>query len=69
MPLANDWWRRTLTVPCASPKATSCSCCGLVLLEVRNPWGRGGEWKGAWSDGSREWKDHPENLGTNVLML
>lgn len=33
---------------------------GQRLVEVRNPWGRGGEWNGAWSDDSPEWKKHPE---------
>ncbi|XP_055880800.1 calpain-B-like isoform X2 [Biomphalaria glabrata] len=27
----------------------------VPLVRVRNPWGYGKEWKGAWSDGSREW--------------
>ncbi|KAK6998470.1 calpain-B-like isoform X10, partial [Biomphalaria glabrata] len=27
----------------------------IPLVRVRNPWGNGKEWKGAWSDGSREW--------------
>ncbi|KAK0047026.1 calpain-B-like isoform X9, partial [Biomphalaria pfeifferi] len=27
----------------------------IPLVRVRNPWGNGSEWKGAWSDGSREW--------------
>ena len=26
------------------------------LVRVRNPWGNHVEWKGAWSDGSDEWK-------------
>jgi len=33
---------------------------GLKLLWLRNPWGNEKEWKGAWSDGSEEWKKYPE---------
>jgi calpain len=25
------------------------------LVRIRNPWGDDVEWKGAWSDGSKEW--------------
>eukprot|EP00931_Biecheleriopsis_adriatica_P051101 TRINITY_DN29611_c0_g1_i1.p1 TRINITY_DN29611_c0_g1~~TRINITY_DN29611_c0_g1_i1.p1 ORF type:complete len:628 (+),score=124.45 TRINITY_DN29611_c0_g1_i1:44-1927(+) len=32
---------------------------GHRLVQVRNPWGKGGEWKGAWSDNSEEWRKHP----------
>lgn len=27
----------------------------VKLLRIRNPWGDSTEWKGAWSDGSKEW--------------
>ncbi|XP_074598360.1 calpain-9-like isoform X2 [Brevipalpus obovatus] len=27
----------------------------IPLIRIRNPWGNAAEWKGAWSDGSREW--------------
>lgn len=29
------------------------------LVRVRNPWGNETEWKGPWSDGSREWNYIP----------
>ena len=43
---------------------------GLInLIRIRNPWGSETEWKGAWSDGSKEWEDLPaeqqEHLGLN----
>lgn len=28
----------------------------IPLLRIRNPWGNEAEWKGAWSDGSPEWR-------------
>eukprot|EP00928_Gymnodinium_smaydae_P032881 TRINITY_DN23712_c0_g1_i1.p1 TRINITY_DN23712_c0_g1~~TRINITY_DN23712_c0_g1_i1.p1 ORF type:complete len:630 (-),score=121.36 TRINITY_DN23712_c0_g1_i1:84-1973(-) len=37
------------------------------FVQIRNPWGTG-EWTGAWSDGSPEWRDHPyvqRKLGHN----
>jgi hypothetical protein len=27
---------------------------------MRNPWGDGAEWGGAWSDSSRKWREHPD---------
>ncbi|CAL8090943.1 unnamed protein product [Orchesella dallaii] len=39
----------------------------IPLLRIRNPWGNEAEWKGAWSDGSKEWEfiseDVKEDLG------
>lgn len=32
---------------------------GHRLLLLRNPWGHG-EWKGPWSDGSKEWSSNPD---------
>jgi Calpain family cysteine protease len=33
----------------------TCEVNGVRLVKLRNPWGSGGEWQGAWSDGSAEW--------------
>ncbi|ODM97216.1 Calpain-B [Orchesella cincta] len=39
----------------------------IPLMRIRNPWGKRAEWKGAWSDGSKEWEfiseDVKEDLG------
>ncbi|CAM9414877.1 unnamed protein product [Discosporangium mesarthrocarpum] len=32
---------------------------GQKLIQIRNPWGARGEWKGAWSDGSSQWRSSP----------
>eukprot|EP00928_Gymnodinium_smaydae_P089914 TRINITY_DN73798_c0_g1_i1.p1 TRINITY_DN73798_c0_g1~~TRINITY_DN73798_c0_g1_i1.p1 ORF type:complete len:636 (+),score=123.50 TRINITY_DN73798_c0_g1_i1:56-1909(+) len=32
---------------------------GVRLVQIRNPWGKGGEWKGAWADAAPEWDAHP----------
>ena len=49
------------------------------LVRVRNPWGNEAEWKGPWSDGSREWNyipqvfysklDHCKNNLSNVTVM
>ena len=53
----------TSLVCCIAPVETMPFAALCSPLQVRNPWGRGGEWNGAWSDDSPEWKKHPEKLG------
>ena len=33
---------------------------GLQLVKIRNPWGNGTEWTGAWSDNSELWNQYPD---------
>lgn len=35
------------------------------LLRLRNPWGKS-EWKGAWSDGSKEWSSIPDSVKREI---
>ncbi|BFZ11476.1 hypothetical protein BsWGS_14514 [Bradybaena similaris] len=41
----------------------------IPMVRIRNPWGNGSEWKGAWSDGSKEWtllsETEKKELGLN----
>ncbi|CAN0384945.1 unnamed protein product [Ascophyllum nodosum] len=32
---------------------------GQKLIQIRNPWGRQGEWRGRWSDGTSQWQSSP----------
>ena len=34
----------------------------ICLIRLRNPWGNEYEWKGAWSDNSREWNSISESI-------
>ena len=34
--------------------------CGERLVCIRNPWGRGCDWQGPWSDQSEEWEANPD---------
>jgi len=36
------------------------SAYGIRLVQLRNPWGKGGEWNGAWGDDSPEWAANPK---------
>ncbi|CAN0437039.1 unnamed protein product [Pylaiella littoralis] len=32
---------------------------GEKLVQIRNPWGKKGEWRGRWADGTSQWKTSP----------
>ena len=32
---------------------------GVKLVKIQNPWGGGGEYSGAWGDGSKQWEENP----------
>ena len=36
------------------------------MIRLRNPWGSG-EWKGAWSDTSKEWQNLPDDVKTDKI--
>jgi hypothetical protein len=38
----------------------------ISLIRLRNPWGKN-EWKGAWSDTSKEWEYLPDDLKNNKI--
>eukprot|EP00768_Dysnectes_brevis_P005990 gnl/Dysnectes_brevis/4555_a6173_453.p1 GENE.gnl/Dysnectes_brevis/4555_a6173_453~~gnl/Dysnectes_brevis/4555_a6173_453.p1 ORF type:complete len:683 (-),score=209.14 gnl/Dysnectes_brevis/4555_a6173_453:105-2153(-) len=42
---------------------------GAKLYKLRNPWGQGGEWAGAWGDASDEWKQYPDALRATGHVL
>lgn len=44
--------------------------CGVVrLVKLRNPWGAGGAWKGAWSDSSRNWRSEQHKQVAEMVQL
>ena len=36
------------------------------MIRLRNPWGKD-EWKGAWSDGSKEWEYLPDDVKNDKI--
>ena len=38
----------------------------ISLIRLRNPWGKD-EWKGAWSDGSKEWEYLPDDVKNDKI--
>ena len=32
----------------------------MEFVQLRNPWGAAGDWRGEWSDESAKWDEHPE---------
>ena len=41
----------------------------VTLIRVRNPWGNGHEWNGAWSDNSSEWQLIPEQVRHSIGLV
>lgn len=41
---------------------------GHRLVQLRNPWGKGGEWRGPWSDSSNDWLEHSQ-ISTDLGVM